>query len=416
MKFKYLIFLSLLLIGAHLSAQESPVPKHWGWEIGYTQGRVIVVDKLQKQWQKGKNNGALYFQLNQSYLPSDSVAFAADYGYPTLSFGLKYHFNHGVTMHRTNDPNLYVDYISGMGNILTGYGNFSRPFSRHEHWETDYNIGLGVAYSKKRYNPYTNVDNEMIGARWMLYVGLGLHATYHFVPEWGIKGGLEYYHHSNGTLRKPNKGGNFIGPTLALVYTPYYSETLQEKQTWKPQEIDKYWFMNLSFGFGGKALHEQWMQSQQMRKEGKQEYQQAHFNVYAAVSGQVDLMYRYARRWASGIGFDMFYGTYADKVRKIDESNDRNYKHSPWSWAIAFKHQAYYQDWSVNIGAGYYLYRHMGYTSKSVEKPYYERVGLFYHIPQLDGMALGLNVKAHLGKADFTELCLTMPVKLKFNK
>jgi len=412
-KYRYILILCFILFCNLSFAQESSSPKHWGWEGGFTPGYVMTIDKSQKEWQKGKYNAAIHFQFNHSYLPSDSSAIAADYNYPTLGLGFKYHFNHGVTMHRDNDPDLIVDYISKMGNILTGYGTFSRPISRNQQWETDYSLSLGIAYSMNDYNPYTNVDNEMIGARWLIYAGLGLHVTYHFQPKWGIKAGVDYYHHSNGALRKPNKGANIIGPSIALIYTPYYKETIQEKQTWKPEAFNKYWFLNLTFGFGGKALHEEWAQSQEARKAGEFEYQQAHFNVYAAISGQVDLMYRYARRWASGVGLDMFYGTYADKVKQIDEKNGNTIKHSPWSWAFAFKHEAYYGNLSIHMGLGYYFYRHMGITSKKIEKRYYERIGLHYHFPKLGGLALGLNVKAHLGKADFTELSLSMPIKLK---
>ena len=32
---------------------------------------------------------------------------------------------------------------------------------------------------------------------------------------------------------------------------------------------------------------------------------------------------------------------------------------------------------------GVYLYRHMGASAKEIEKPYYERIGIFYTIPRL---------------------------------
>ena len=55
----------------------------------------------------------------------------------------------------------------------------------------------------------------------------------------------------------------------------------------------------------------------------------------------------------------------------------------------------------------------MGYKSHNgLEKPYHEQVGLFYSFPKLKNLTLGFSVNAHSTKADFTELQITMPVRL----
>ncbi|MFC2449299.1 MAG: hypothetical protein ACFNTB_06660, partial [Prevotella denticola] len=60
------------------------------------------------------------------------------------------------------------------------------------------------------------------------------------------------------------------------------------------------------------------------------------------------------------------------------------------------------------------LYRHMGYKSHNgLEKPYHEQVGVFYHFPKLRNITLGFSVNAHATKADFTELQITFPVRLR---
>ena len=65
------------------------------------------------------------------------------------------------------------------------------------------------------------------------------------------------------------------------------------------------------------------------------------------------------------------------------------------------------------MSLGYYLYREMGESAKIIEKPYYERIGVHYSIPGLNGLTVGLNVKAHLTKADFTELIISYPITLR---
>ena len=63
-------------------------------------------------------------------------------------------------------------------------------------------------------------------------------------------------------------------------------------------------------------------------------------------------------------------------------------------------------------GIGYYLFRHMGHGARELEKPYYERIGLHYLLPGLGGVSLGFSINAHATKADFTELQLSVPVRL----
>ncbi len=48
------------------------------------------------------------------------------------------------------------------------------------------------------------------------------------------------------------------------------------------------------------------------------------------------------------------------------------------------------------MALGVYLYRHMGASAKEIEKPYYERIG----------------IKAHLTKADLTEIVISLPFRL----
>ena len=59
------------------------------------------------------------------------------------------------------------------------------------------------------------------------------------------------------------------------------------------------------------------------------------------------------------------------------------------------------------------FYREMGHKAYLNDAPYYERVGLHYTIPKLANLKLGINVKAHKGKADFTEIVFGMPIKIK---
>ena len=47
-----------------------------------------------------------------------------------------------------------------------------------------------------------------------------------------------------------------------------------------------------------------------------------------------------------------------------------------------------------------------------MEKPYYERLGIHYTFRRFNDLRLGVNIKAHLTKADFSEVVVGIPVRL----
>ena len=382
------------------------------------------MDKWQKKWQKNTNTIAFAIEANYAALPQDNDDFAIDYNYPTLDFGLKFNLN-DVTMHRSPDEAWgmaeEVDYDSKLGNIATLYANFTRPLYRSNRWMFDYMLGTGIGYGKHKYSRGNNIDNELTGSRFLIYFTGGLHATYRFADDWGMMGGIEFYHHSNGALNRPNKGVNIVGPVVGLRYMPYWKELdnkeMGSKELGSKEAFQKRFYANFTLGVGGKTLNEDWQLTQFQTPPDSPDYRTDRFHFYMAYSLQTDVMYRYARRWASGIGADLFYGTYADRVREIENSQhpSSNTQHStisPWSFGLALKHQVYYHNLSVAMSLGYYLYRHMGSNAKENEQPYYERIGVHYTIPSLRNLTVGFNIKAHLTKADLTELVVSYPIDL----
>lgn len=386
-----------------------------GFSVSTMPARLIVMDSWQKLWQRHKQSLSMAAEVNYSAIPADSNAFASDYNYPMFAFGLKYSHN-DVTMHRP--PNSAwpmakeVDYDSRLGDLITAYATITRPIVRNRRWMVDYMLGLGIGYGKNKYNNYNNIDNELTGSRFLIYFTAGTHATYRVADNWGVSAGVEFFHHSNGALNRPNKGANFIGPSLALRYMPYYKQLEDRAKNIIKKPFDKRLYANLSLGVGGKALLEDWQITQFRTHPDSANYRTSRFHFYTAYSAQADVMFRYARRWASGIGADLFYGTYADHVADLDTQAGHDVKHSPWSVGVALKHQVFYQNWSVAMSLGYYLFRHMGVNAKENETPYYERIGVHYTFPTLHGLTIGFDVKAHRTKADLTELVVSYPIKL----
>lgn len=414
MRTAILILLSTLSINVTAEENDSLSIAKMGIEFRYIPAQTLTLDKEPRIWTKTKDTHSWAAQINVT--PTKN-AYAHDYNYPTFSFGLRYHLNHGTTMHR-DDPwgeAQPVNYTSKLGNFLTLYGTFNRPLYRNKHWQWGYYLGTGIAYTSLKYNQKNDIDNEYIGSHLNIYFNAGLYGQVKIAKEWSVKGGLDFAHHSNGAMARPNKGANYFGPFVGLVYEPQQATSpIAKRNTEATQPFQKYWFTEFTLGLGGKTLLEEWLQTQFNTPQGQPDYRKEHFTYYGAYSFHTHLLYRYARRWASGVGVGLFYGEYAHRIARMDKENGHtDEKHSPWSASIEARHEVYYGNVSVRLTLGYYLYRHMGYSANhGLEYPYHEQVGVFYSFPKLKGLTLGFSVNAHATKADFTELQLSIPVRL----
>ena len=416
------IALCLAAMTAEADTTDTTRHHHWGAELSAMPGRAIVMDQWQRTWQKGKSNMAFDLKITHASLPCDSDDYARDYGWPTLSAGVKWSLSHGVTMHkgeefwgREQNALKEVDYDSRLGNALSFYGQFARPLLRTRRWEMDYALNFGVAWSQHKYDRENNIDNELVGSRWSIFFGAGLHATWHFSRDWGARLGIDYYHHSNGALNRPNKGANIVGPSLGLVYQPYYEASLPDGRV-EARRFQPYAYLNIYGGIGGRTLMEEWQQTQFYTDPGEEDYRTDSFRCYLAYSFGADVMYRYARRWASGIGLDVCYATYDGRLREICAQRNDPSEVSPWSVGIAAKHEAFFGPLSLNVALGFYVFRHMGQWSRDLEAPCYERVGVNYRFRRMGDVKIGINVKAHLTKADLTEVVISYPTTFFTNK
>ncbi|MBR0045996.1 MAG: acyloxyacyl hydrolase [Bacteroidaceae bacterium] len=397
-------------------------PKHWGYETEFQAGQVLVLDNYQKAYMLRKSDYSAAFKFNHVSLPSDSDAYAHDYHYPTFSIVGKFSKNNGASMHRNIDyphwDNLdethyeLSPYNTHLGNSFAIFGSFSYPLHRSRHWEIALSGNLGVAYSTRKYDKHTSVDNDMIGSHLLFYAGGGVNATYRFAPSWGIKAGLDYWHISNGSTRQPNRSANVLGPTLGVIYYPYYEALLKDRQTYIPPKFKPYWYLNFKGGVGAKTHIEDWEHTQYWLTKDHPDWRTEHFTLYSVASFQADAMYRYCRIGAIGGGVDIqYYSSYAH-IRDLDIERGHNCTHSPWTIALDVKHTLFYGNISLSLGGGMYLYKQLGDYSKRNDPFLFNRIGVHYTIPQLHSLTAGIEVKAHLTRADCAELVISYPIRL----
>lgn len=395
-------------------AEENDTLPHWGAQLTVNPSVVPTMDREIKELVQ--RNGALTIggQLRHVSLPSDGDLYAQDYGYPTFIFGANYNVYNHVNLHRDENADLGkgmpVDYNTALGNSFSFYAGFERAFFRTPRWEADYQFNIGLGLSHRKYNRHTQVDNLMISSNVSIYFGAAFHATYRFAKDWGLKGGIEFNHHSSGTLARPNKGSNTIGPTIGIVYYPYYEELLKAPQYKKTTEFTPSDYWNFTVNAGLCTLYQDWLKTQFETEPTDPDYRSNDFRHYAVYSLQADYMRRHHRRWASGVGLDLYYLTYMNHIREMDRGNGT--RHCPLSIGISAKHEAFYHNISLAMSFGFYALRLVGKSAGKVEQPFYETIGLKYHFPKLNNIALGAYVRAHAFKADHTGISLSVPIYL----
>ena len=314
-----LLCISLFVIPLYLKAEnKDSVASNHGFSVSVEPAKVLVLDEYVRKWLKKRNTMSVEMAYHYTALPKDSNSYSSDYNYPTLGVAMRYTMSN-VTMHREKDSDWGllepVNYLSKLGSIASVYGFFYRPIYRTKHWDFAYQLNFGVAYALKKYDKLINADNEFIGSHLLIYFGSALKATYYLDDKWGIRAGLDFFHHSNGALNRPNKGANYFGPTLGFVYSPERKAILNHSKDTIQKRFKPYFYTQFTFGLGGKTLNEEWQRTQFGTQLTDPEYRTGSFKFYTAYSFRSDLMYRYAQRWASGLGVDVFYGTYANRVR-----------------------------------------------------------------------------------------------------
>ena len=94
-------------------------------------------------------------------------------------------------------------------------------------------------------------------------------------------------------------------------------------------------------GIGGKSLLEDWIKMQYNTPPSHPDYRTGHFRIYPTYSLQFNFMYRYARRWASGLGLDLNYAQAAHHIAVLDRAAGVQLPHSPWSVGLAARHEVF---------------------------------------------------------------------------
>ena len=398
-----ILSLCLYLCPSRISAQAI--------EAGYVKGNVLKFD----QWLINdglKQQDAQSFWLGYVYQThaDEDCAYAADYNYPTLTFGLLVADFNKVRLRYNPHGTRPINYDSRCGTSFVLYASIRRAFFRTQSgWSVDYQFGNGIGYNTHIYNRFNNVDNILFGSHLSVYfdVAFGLNYRYRQCEFFARP---EFRHLSNGGTVRPNKGINKAGIGTGMRYYLQPDISIPLKATHLPYE-DKKIYLNFAYSSGVRAAQGEWLYDANNfiwnkndianLKYGKDGYSTCFYHLMST-----DLMCRYARRYASGIGIDALYEPYNLNIET--QITGERPQQVQWSFGLAAKHEVFFRQLSMQIALGYYLSRPFNeYSNTTEEYPFYERIGLRYNLPILNNsISVGYNIYAHLTKAYGTELVI----------
>lgn len=338
--------------------------------------------------------------------PNDGSWYSQAYGFPILNFGFSVARMSNFRFYdQTKFPDLY-----------SLYGSFERSLLRRKIISLGYLLDFGVTYNPGRYNPIKNPGNDWLSSPVMVYFGAGAFLKFHVGKRWELGADVMFRHFSNGRLALPNEAINGIGAGIFARYRlKDYDYTEYRNGTMKKPDFERGMQYVIALGGGVHTCMAEWItyvekESDPAVKKEANSKLKAHPKF--SISG--DFMYRYSRRYATGIGLDVFYSSNMKELKESDiklygaERVAQSPGYSPISIGIAVVQEVYWNNFAIHVAVGAYPYRHKGVNTNLEEKDrergwHYEKAGFRYYFPKLGNTFLGFAIKSHSIKAEYLE-------------
>ena len=338
--------------------------------------------------------------------PNDSNYYSRAYGFPLISVGFQVaNVGDFKFTDNTKFPCLY-----------SVFGAFERSLLRTKYVSLGYQLEFGLTYNPGRYDPVNNPGNNWLSSPIMAYFGAGAFVKAHIGKRWEIGTLMMFRHYSNGRLALPNEALNAIGAGIFARYRlsdyDYRKYRYAERIT---PDFKRGMQYIISFGAGAHTCMAEW-NAYVEREPDPVKKQSVKLKAHPKFSLSAEAMYRYAPRYATGIGVDVFYSSNmkeleaSDRIVYGDEAVDNCPGYSPISVGIAVVQEIYWRNFAVHIAIGAYPYRHKGVNGPEAKAAgdrergwHYEKAGLRYYIPKAHNLFFGFGIKSHSIKAEYLE-------------
>ncbi|MEP0713238.1 acyloxyacyl hydrolase [Algoriphagus sp.] len=283
-----------------------------------------------------------------------------------------------------------LNYYSEIGRPMGIYAFGEFPFGKinvDRKWNFSYYSQVGIGFNMNPYDAETNPLNRFVSTAINAHIHFGIKAAYRLTNSLEVFSSIGTKHYSNGSIKKPNAGVNFVpialGLRLNLDNQPFNPGS---KPEFPPLEKRGFWNIAAYTGLKSYEIGEK-----------------AYFRGGVGVNYLWEISYKYR----GGIGIDWFYGAGAHE-RFPDENisfTDVNSFAVVGSWEWKLTEKLY-----MPIAFGVYLSK--ADLNQEIAG-FYERIGVRYRLT--DHVFAGVQIKAHEAKADFFEFTLgyTIPGKVR---
>ncbi len=252
------------------------------------------------------------------------------------------------------------------------YGYFNSKYYQNKLLEIMCTLDFGLSYYTNPYNEITNPDNIFIGSNLNCYINVGTGVRFKVDNFLDITPKIIFYHSSNGTIKRPNRGTNGLSGGIEFNYH------LNGRQKYKPLDT-AYIFTPKNSIYFTEAVG--------IRNAPNKK-------LYFANTFQIGYKRMFHPIFGYGGGFDFMYSGAV-----IPEYYSPHKKVSGRSIAAYGSYNIVYNKLDLHLAIGYYLYKphHDLYTS------IYERVALKYMFGKNLKHSVGIMMKVHIGSIDYIE-------------
>lgn len=372
-KTKIVILLTILLPfqnSAQTNYQDLPKnAKPFSLEFSYQNGYVFPTNDF-VSGNNAENEKINAFQTFSTKFTKQTVGiklWEQVYNYPEYGLGL-----YLVDFHNPEE----------IGLPIAIYCYFTAPFHRWEKFTLNYEAGFGVAFNWKNYSP-SNTYNNAIGAKYTVYVDLGIKVEYQLPKRFSLGLGFSLTHFSNGRLKEPNYGLNTIAPKISLKYRLYKSKLQFIKQNIPAFKKKNELYLSAFFGLKN-IIYDSLNIAASEKYEGESYYV---FGLSTLFNRQVSYKSKI------GFGIDFSYDGSVNAQIAVDNGQLQISGRAfidKLQVSIFPSYELVINKVSVIIQPSFYIYRK---KLKNQSPVFYQRVGLKYNFYK--NFYVGLNLRAY---------------------
>ena len=240
-------------------------------------------------------------------------------------------------------------------------------------------FGAGIAYMEKIFDRFDNYKNMAIGTRFNAVLSLRTEGRVRIAEPLYLSGGLGFSHLSNGTVKKPNAGLNYVTVYAGASYY-FGKERLIETVGNTGYDVDKKWRYTVLLS-GGVKSYTSHDDSKYIVSGLSLEAARSHL-AFTRFNGTLDVFYD-----ASDYAYLVYNNE--NEIKKIQTVKT----------GLAAGYAFLFGDLSANVQMGRYIYaKNQRYGTV------YQRLLLDYAFSDRLNARIGL--KTHWGQADYIELSL----------